>query len=100
MKAALTALLFTMSFSAFAAPNLNQKITMNARNVTIDAAMKEITKKSGVEFIVSPDLGAQRKISIDVKEAILKDVLNFIADEQYAKWEVGTDNKISISAIK
>jgi hypothetical protein len=100
MKLLLSLTFAFISLNAWAAPNLNQKITLTVRNVTATEAIKEISQHSGVEFIVNPKLQFTKKISIDVKEASLKDVLEFLTIEQNVKWEAGNGNTIKILANK
>jgi hypothetical protein len=89
-----------VSVSAGAATDLNQKVTLMARNVTSDTAFKEIARQADVKFIVSPEIKFVKKISIDVKQASLKEVLDFLVNEQNLKWESSGENSIKISAVK
>lgn len=100
MRLFLTTILSAISLFAWAAPNLGQKVSLTARKISAAEAMKQISASSGVEFIVSPKIQSTRPISIDVKEANLKDVLDFFATELNAKWEAGAGNSVKFSAIK
>ena len=100
MKNIFVFLLMSMSFAAWATPDLNQKITLRAKNVTANEAMKEISTRTSVKFIVNPNLSFTKKISIDVKEASLRDVLDFLVAEQNVAWTAGEDNSIKITDAK
>jgi hypothetical protein len=100
MKNAFVSLLMFVSMAAWATPDVNQKITMKVKNITADVAMKEISTRTNVKFIVSPNLNFTKKISIMVTEAKLRDVLDFIVAEQNVAWTAGEDNSIKITAVK
>lgn len=80
------------SLSAWATPDLEQKISISAKKISAAEAMKQISTQAGVNFMVSPNVKAARAISMEVKEASLKDVLDFFATELSAKWEVSGES--------
>ena len=60
-----------------------------------------VTGVSGTySFVVAPHTALTRKLSFDMKQATLKDVLEYIAAEQNVTWKVAGNNTIKISAVK
>jgi hypothetical protein len=100
MKSALIALLTLVPLAVWAAPNLNEKITLKMKNVTADLVFGGIQQQHNVQFKIDPKIKFKKPLSIDVKEAKLKDVLNFIVAEQRVKWTAADGNTIKITPAK
>ena len=93
-------ILFTFaSLSVWAAPDLNQKISIRAKNKTAAEVIKEISAQANVKFEINPKINFTKKISISVKQASLKDVLDFIVNEQNVTWTAGDGNLIKIAPL-
>lgn len=98
--ATFTLVLSFLSLNLWAAPNLDQKISITAHQVQTEDAIKQISEKFGVNFIISEKIFATRPISIDVQDANLRDVLDFLATELHAKWAIGQGNTIQFSSLE
>jgi type II secretory pathway component GspD/PulD (secretin) len=98
MKYVFTALLTLCSTSAFATVDLNQHVSIQAKNMSAQDFIKQISQKTNIQFIVQPGLTLNHKMSIQVKEASLKKVLDFIAEEENVAWTSADDGTIHISA--
>ncbi|WP_253202666.1 SusC/RagA family TonB-linked outer membrane protein [Flavobacterium sp. MC2016-06] len=75
MKKSLILSIFLFNIVAFA---YSQKVSINARNISVSSVLKSITKKTNVEFFYSDDMfDAQRRVNISVNNA---DVINVIKE--------------------
>jgi hypothetical protein len=100
MMKSVTVLLAFLSLASWAAPNLSQKVTLKMKNVTADAALKEVSARTHVKFEFDSKIKFTKPLSIDVKQASLKDVLDFIVAAQNVKWTAGESNSIKIVPAK
>lgn len=87
---------FVLSFSAFAVSNA-QKITLNAKNTTLRAAMKEIQKQQGYSFFFRGNDIAATRIDVSIKQADLTDALDQLLRGQNLQWYL-EDGTIVIAA--
>jgi hypothetical protein len=99
MKSAIVLLGF-LSISAWATPDIHEKITFKVKNVTADQVFNKLEKQHDVKFNIDPKLKFTKPLSIDVKQASLKDILDFIVADQNMKWTAGEGNSIEITPTK
>jgi len=99
MKFICVFVLAAISSNVWASVNLNHPVTMANKNITTEDALRKIAQQTGVTFKFSHDLHFQKKISMMVKDASLKDVLDFIAVEEQLTWKVIDEHSIQISAV-
>ncbi len=75
----LTALLLTIAILQVSAKVTAQKVTLNEKGVSLDKVFKDIRLQTGYDFFVDADMVKQAgQITISVKNADLKDVLNIV----------------------
>jgi TonB-linked SusC/RagA family outer membrane protein len=85
----LTVVLFlTLCFQAMAT-GYGQKITLSEKNAPIEKVFKEIRKQTGYQFLYTTRMVENaRKVTIQVKDAELEDVLNRCFKEQPFTYEI------------
>lgn len=72
-------LLFSVSFVAFSANPKKTRVTLNDQNVSLEVVLNEIEKQTEFLFVSnSNDVDFQQKVTINVTNAILSDVLDLI----------------------
>lgn len=75
----LTAFIFTIAIMQVSANVLAQKITLNEKQVSLDKIFRKIRLQSGYDFLTDNGLVEKAgQVTINVKNADLKDVLNII----------------------
>ncbi|WP_254060881.1 SusC/RagA family TonB-linked outer membrane protein [Mucilaginibacter sp. L196] len=75
----LTALIITIAILHVSANVVAQKVTLNERQVSLDKVFKDIRTQTGYDFLIGNGLIEKAGlVTIDVKNADLKDVLNII----------------------
>ncbi|WP_417941226.1 SusC/RagA family TonB-linked outer membrane protein [Flavobacterium sp. RS13.1] len=81
MKKSLILSIFLFNIVAFA---YSQKVTINARNQSVSAVLKTITRKTNVEFFYSDDVfDAQRRVDISVNKADVMAVIKELIGDNY-----------------
>lgn len=88
------------SVSSWATPDIHEKITFKMKNVTANQAFNNLEKQHDLKFNIDPKIKFTKPLSIDVHQASLKDVLDFIVADQNVKWAVGEGNSIEITPVK
>src|SRR5438034_11115380 len=74
----LTAILLTGVFLQASAGGYSQTITLSIKNASLKKILQEITKQTNYNFLYSDqDLQKARTVSLDVKGATLRNVLEF-----------------------
>ncbi len=87
---------FLLSFHAFAESRA-QKITLNAKNTTLRAVMKEIQKQQGYSFFFRGDDIATTRVNVTIKQADLPQAMEQLLAERNLQWYV-EDGTIVIAA--
>lgn len=91
----LTTVLLIATIMQVSASSFGQKITVHQNNATLDNVINEIRNKSGYDFIYKLGLLKKAKrVTINVENADLKDVLNYCFKDQPFTYEL--DNKVVI----
>ncbi|RZL44270.1 MAG: SusC/RagA family TonB-linked outer membrane protein [Pedobacter sp.] len=92
----LTAFCLQVSAAAF-----SQKVSINQKNMPLEQVLKEIKRQTGYFFLYDLDLIQQRSkpVSINVKNADLKDVLLTVLKSQPFSYEI-KENTILIMPLK
>jgi TonB-linked SusC/RagA family outer membrane protein len=95
MKKSLILSIFLFNIVAFA---YSQKVSINARNISVSSVLKSITKKTNVEFFYSDDMfDAQRRVNISVNNAdVINVIKELIGDDFKAEF---VNNKLIVIAI-
>jgi len=76
-------------------------LTLNYTNVTFGQVVKEIEKQSNYRFYYSNDIIPSDKIvSINVKKAGIKQVMDVLLDGTSLQWQVIDATKIIISVLQ
>lgn len=85
LKYIITIILTTSFYAARSQDNpLEQQITIEANNVTIEELLEEISEKATIEFSYNPDLiQAHRRIDLSVESKTVRAVLNEIFDRDF-----------------
>lgn len=66
-----------------------QRVTVNARNISVKDAMTRVEKSSGYSFLFqSSDINMSRRVSLNLKNAPLNTALSTIFKGQPVEWEV------------
>lgn len=95
MKKSLILSIFLFNIVAFA---YSQKVTINARNQSVSAVLKTITRKTNVEFFYSDDVfDAQRRVDISVNKADVMAVIKELIGDNYKAEFV--NNKLIVIAL-
>lgn len=95
MKKSLILSIFLFNIVAFA---YSQKVTINARNQSVSAVLKTITRKTNVEFFYSDDVfDAQRRVDISVNKANVMAVIKELIGDNYKAEFV--NNKLIVIAL-
>ena len=85
----LTTLILFVAVMQVTASSVAQKITLYEKNTPAIKVFDKIREQSGYDFIITSDILKQTKrISIDVKNANLADVLDQIFDQQILSYEI------------
>ncbi len=95
MRKSLILTIFLGHMAVFA---YSQKVTINAKNQSVAAVLKTITRKTNVEFFYSDDLfDAQRRVNVEVNNAeVLAVIKELIGDEYKAEF---VNNKLIVIAL-
>lgn len=81
MRKSLILTIFLGHIAAFA---YSQKVTINAKNQSVAAVLKNITRKTNVEFFYSDDLfDAQRRVNVEVNNAEVINVIKQLIGDNY-----------------
>lgn len=99
MKFAISLLVALSTLSAWANCTHDEKITMNMRKATTADVLKVLSDKTNVNIIVEAGVDMAKLISVNVKDASVKDVLDFVASEQGVKWSESGEHQIKITKI-
>lgn len=95
MKKSLILSIFLFNIVALA---YSQKVTINARNQSVSAVLKTITRKTNVEFFYSDDVfDAQRRVDISVNKADVMAVIKELIGDNYKAEFV--NNKLIVIAL-
>ena len=79
---------------------LDKKITLRVRNEKLGLVLEKIEKQSNYVFVFSNDeINVARKVTLDVKEKILPDVLKELLSPLGAAYEI-VDDKIILKQVK
>lgn len=67
----------------------SQKITLVVKNVTIKEAIEAIKKQSDYSFFIdTKDVDVHKRVSIDLKNKSVREILDVILQDQHVKYEV------------
>ena len=65
--------------------DLNQKITLEASNITISELLEEIGNKASIKFSYNPNvIGANRRVSVSGKRKTVRAILDELFDNKFA----------------
>lgn len=82
------------------AQNLNKKITIKAKNKTLEQVLNEISSKSGIHFSYSPQsINADRKISVSYRNKSVKHILDRICKDNSLTYSL-IENQVVIKPVK
>lgn len=89
-----------ISHQSMALTDLNQPISIAQSDMSAADFLKEISKQSDIKFILGPKIRFSQKISMFLKDAPLKEVLDDFAKQQKVGWSAVGDDVIKISGKK
>lgn len=76
-----------------------QKVTLSAQNVSLDRVFKELRRQTGSLFLYSNEtLNSTSSISIDIKDASLRDALDRITAHQPVTYTITDNHTVLIKA--
>src|SRR5688572_3338505 len=85
----LTALILLFGCLAVSAKGVAQKITLKEKNSTLTKVFKEIERQTGYQFLYfDNDLQHDKRVSIDVNNANLPEVLQYCFRDQALSYEI------------
>ena len=99
MKAILLVLISFVSLCAWATVDLTQKVSVTAKNEPIGTVLKIIATQASVDFNINIPTSSTKKVSIDVKKASLKDVMDTLTKMGALTWAFDGDHTIKITSI-
>ncbi len=97
MKCLVLLFSFLFTTSAFALPDLEQQLSLTIKNYSGADFLKEISKKSNIQFVMNGKIKFSRKVSFYVKDESLKKILDGFALAQNVAWTAEGDNLVKIS---
>ncbi|MDB5157994.1 MAG: TonB-dependent receptor, partial [Mucilaginibacter sp.] len=85
----LIVIILITSMMQVSAGSFAQKISLSEKNITLDKVFKKISQQSGYDFLVfSSIIKDAQPITINVKDAELKDVLDLILHGQHITYKI------------
>ena len=85
----LTAFILLIGCLAVSAKGVSQKITLKEKNAPLTKVFKEIEKQTDYQFLYfDNDLQQNKKVSIDVNNANLPEVLQWCFQDQLLSYEI------------
>lgn len=83
---------------AFAALPQQQKVTLNIQNVTVKDAIEALKKQSGYSFFIdTEDVDLHRKVSVNLNNKSIQEILDTILEGQQVRYEVQGKHIIILS---
>lgn len=89
-------ILTLFSTTALAALDLHKKISIVAENEPVAEVLKKISTQADVDLKINAYSPTLKRVSIEVKEATLKEVLDAVTSMAGLTWAVDDERKIII----
>ena len=94
----LTALIILLALMQVSAVSLAQKVTLKAKNASLSSIFRQVRQQTGYDFAYgTQDLDAAKPVTIDIKNADLKDALDAIFNGQPLDYTI-EDKSVVVSA--
>ncbi len=93
----LTTLLLLLAIMQVSASSFAQRLSLSAKNAPLEKVFKEIRKQSGYDFVfTTATLNNSRRVSINVKNVGIEDVLKLVFDGQPLDYSIN-DKSVVVS---